>query len=449
MSPSDLLIELSEFINTDNYQMKLKNILISKFLLKFPIEIIYKILFYVPDLYLLVFFLINLKTINCNKISIKDLEDYIFNNINNNKIIYLDLKPLIDINSINYQTLEDLLIFKKIDFRFLDKFQFYYHSLNIKNWQFPLFMSPFIIRFINKDKTKVEIDDWNRILLDGMELGLGLGLDLDSTATATTTSTSTSTSTSTTSTSTSTTTTTTTINNNSHMIIRGLHHMITKPITTPATTTTTTTNISNSFSPFIPDVKQFSLIIQNLKNKIPGFNQWQINQQEIFFLNIKNTNFQFTLKGIDENCWFKHYNFTKLYLKTYYLYQDDYKLNKLFNFNNLIKLTIDFGQSPLNFIPHWFQFIKNLLNLEIFNLNIGKISLIDIGLIVLKLNQLIEFNLKTFKYWTQIFWKWLIIKLINQRKHQKHQKQKSKTNNQDLNSNKTKEFKFTLQFIDD
>ena len=65
MSPSDLLIELSEFINADNHQMKLKNILVSKFILKFPIEIIYKILSYVPDLYLLVFFLINLKIINC------------------------------------------------------------------------------------------------------------------------------------------------------------------------------------------------------------------------------------------------------------------------------------------------------------------------------------------------------------------------------------------------
>ena len=55
MSPSDLLIELSEFINADNHQMKLKNILVSKFILKFPIEIIYKILSCVPDLYLLVF----------------------------------------------------------------------------------------------------------------------------------------------------------------------------------------------------------------------------------------------------------------------------------------------------------------------------------------------------------------------------------------------------------
>ena len=90
-------------------------------------------------------------------------------------------------------------------------------------------------------------------------------------------------------------------------------------------------------------------------------------------------------------------------MKTYYLYQDDYKLINLFNFNNLIKLTIDFGQSPLNFIPHWCQFLQNLNNLEIFNLNIGKICLIDICLIILKLNRLIEFNLKTFKCWTQTF----------------------------------------------
>ena len=137
MSPSDLLIELSEFINADNHQMKLKNILVSKFILKFPIEIIYKILSYVPDLYLLVFFLINLKIINCKskcgKISIKDLESYIFNNSNDSlidktkmggKIIYLDLKPLIDINSINYQTLEDLLIFKRLISDFLINFNF-------------------------------------------------------------------------------------------------------------------------------------------------------------------------------------------------------------------------------------------------------------------------------------------------------------------------------------
>ncbi|KHC70352.1 hypothetical protein MGS_04906 [Candida albicans P78042] len=448
MSPSDLLIELSEFINADNHQMKLKNILVSKFILKFPIEIIYKILSYVPDLYLLVFFSINLKIINCKskcgKISIKDLESYIFNNSNDSlidktkmggKIIYLDLKPLIDINSINYQTLEDLLIFKKIDFRFLNKFQFYIHSLNVKHWQFPLFMSPFFIRFINKEKTKVEIDDWNRRIMDG--------LDLDSTmisaATATTT----------------TTTPTPITNNNHNSRVRGHHHMITKPITTPiiTTTTTRTTSSSNStISPFTVDVKHFSYIIQNLKNKIPGFNQWQINQQKIFFNNIKNTNFQFTLKGVDENCWFKNFNFTKLNLKTYYLYQDDYKLINLFNFNNLIKLTIDFGQSPLNFIPHWCQFLQNLNNLEIFNLNIGKICLIDICLIILKLNRLIEFNLKTFKCWTQTFWKWLILKLIKQKYHghhcSSHKSNQHKPKNHCSSPGKTKEFKFTMQFID-
>ena len=106
---------------------------------------------------------------------------------------------------------------------------------------------------------------------------------------------------------TTTTTPTPITNNNYNSRVRGHHHMITKPITTPiiTTTTTTTTSSSNStISPFTVDVKHFSYIIQNLKNKIPGFNQWQINQQKIFN-NIKNTNFQFTLKGVDENCWFK------------------------------------------------------------------------------------------------------------------------------------------------
>ena len=119
------------------------------------------------------------------------------------------------------------------------------------------------------------------------------GLDLDSTMISAATTT--------------TTTTPTPITNNNHNSrVRGHHHMITKPITTPIiTTTTTTTSSSNStFSPFTVDVKHFSYIIQNLKNKILDLiNGKLINKN--FFNNIKNTNFQFTLKGVDENCWFK------------------------------------------------------------------------------------------------------------------------------------------------
>ena len=138
-------------------------------------------------------------------------------------------------------------------------------------------MSPFFIRFINKEKTKVEIDDWNRRIMDG--------LDLDSTMISAATAT--------------TTTPTPITNNNHNSRVRGHHHMITKPITTPIiTTTTTTTSSSNStFSPFTVDVKHFSYIIQNLKNKILDLiNGKLINKN--FFNNIKNTNFQFTLKEL-------------------------------------------------------------------------------------------------------------------------------------------------------
>lgn len=60
------------------------------------------------------------------------------------------------------------------------------------------------------------------------------------------------------------------------------------------------------------------------------------------FKRIKNTNFQFTIKSMEQNSCFKNYQFSRLHLKTYYLYRGSRSLNNLFNFKKLTKLTIDF-----------------------------------------------------------------------------------------------------------
>ncbi|KAL6454257.1 hypothetical protein SBY92_003718 [Candida maltosa Xu316] len=301
--------------------MKLKNIMLTEYILRFPLEIILKIVSFVPNMYLLGFFSVN------DKQPIDFLEQIVFHK---HKVIYLEWFLTYDTQKLFYYTFQELVICKKIDFRFLEKFQIYCKSLNDEKWEVPLFLFPFMVRYTNKDKTKAEIDDWNRTIED--------------------------------------------------------------------------TDIVN---------KHFTKIVKQFKKKIVGFKTWQDEAQQYFFKSIKNTNFQFTLESMEENSCFVNYQFTKLHLKTYYSYRGSKCLNNLFNFNKLTKLTIDFLY-PNYSIPNWRKLVRNLVCLQLFNLNIGGIRLIDVCLI-LSIESLKEFNLKTYKRWTQTFWKHFIKKELAKR----------------------------------
>ncbi|RCK57857.1 hypothetical protein Cantr_06724 [Candida viswanathii] len=98
-------------------------------------------------------------------------------------------------------------------------------------------------------------------------------------------------------------------------------------------------------------LNRYSGIIKEYKKRIPGFVRWQDDAQQRFFKRIKNTNFQFTIKSMEQNSCFTNYQFTRLHLKTYYVYRGSRCLINLFNFKKLTKLTIDFLY-PGYYIPN-------------------------------------------------------------------------------------------------
>lgn len=314
---------LSPFIEyileTDINEIRFKNVLITKFLFRFPNEIILELLSFVPDFYLVLFFLINIS-------KIRFLEDELF--IPGTRIIYIDWFPNnLDETRLNFKIFEELIISKKINIRFLEIFQFSCIELNKDDWQIPLFLFPFIVRYKNQNKTKADIDDWNRI-----------------------------------------------------------------------------PKLNDSQENFL--LNQYSIIIKEYKRKIHNFSKCQDDAQQDFFKRIKNTNFQFTIKSMEQNSCFKNYQFSRLHLKTYYLYRGSRSLNNLFNFKKLTKLTIDFLY-PGYRIPNWKKIVSKLVALKYFTLNIGKLHSDDIQLI-LQIKTLVEFNFKTYFNWRVEYWKKIV-----------------------------------------
>lgn len=297
---------IDHIIKSDSSELRLKNALVTKFLFRFSNELILKIVKFVPDLYLVFFFLLNVPTV-------RFLEERIF--IPGTRAIYINWHPTLDEYSLDNNAFENLIKHKKISIRFLDVFQFGCLELNRDNWQVPLFLFPFIVRYTNKEKTKTEIDDWNRII-----------------------------------------------------------------------------KREDTQEQFL--LNKYSMLIKNYKKKIKRFSIQQEESQQNFFKRIKNTNFQFTMKSMEQNSCFKNYQFTRLHLKTYYLYRGPRCLINLFNFKKLTKLTVDFLY-PGYYIPNWKRIVPKLTALKYFTLNIGKLRRNDIGLI-LKIKSLVEFSVKTY-----------------------------------------------------
>ena len=101
---------LSPFIEyileTDINEIRFKNVLITKFLFRFPNEIILELLSFVPDFYLVLFFLINIS-------KIRYLEDELF--IPGTRIIYIDWFPNnLDETRLNFKIFEELIISKRL-----------------------------------------------------------------------------------------------------------------------------------------------------------------------------------------------------------------------------------------------------------------------------------------------------------------------------------------------
>lgn len=93
-------------LETDINEIRFKNVLITKFLFRFPNEIILELLSFVPDFYLVLFFLINIS-------KIRYLEDELF--IPGTRIIYIDWFPNnLDETRLNFKIFEELIISKRL-----------------------------------------------------------------------------------------------------------------------------------------------------------------------------------------------------------------------------------------------------------------------------------------------------------------------------------------------